>query len=86
MESKFEADDNRGLGTDYAAFKAAAKKVSLKTVQHSMLKVKSRPYYSNLTDSEIEELARLVNVPFHNTFTMFDLRTYFMKLSESRNH
>ncbi len=79
---KFVEDPTRGLGDSYPMFRDH--KVSKHRISYSVSRILRSQYFKNLTDVEVFDYAHLLNVPFHNSFTMYDLRQYFMQLSFSR--
>jgi len=81
---EFREDPNRGLGRDYKAFMKDAKKLPRSKVKKAAAKILNHPKYKNLTPDEAEEFARLINIPYHSTFTQHDLTAYFLKLNKSR--
>jgi hypothetical protein len=74
---KFVEDPTRGLGDSYPTFRE-------RRINYSVTRILRSPYFKNLTDVEVFDYAHLLNAPFHNAFTMYDLRGYFMQLSFSR--
>lgn len=79
---KFVEDPTKGLGDSYPMFRDH--KVSRRRINYSVSRILRSPYFKNLTDVEVFDYAHLLNAPFHNAFTMYDLRGYFMQLSFSR--
>ena len=77
-------DKNLGMGSDAKSILAGVKSVDKKAIEFSEGKIKENPRFKNLTDEEVKRLAGLVNVKSHSTFSMYDMRTWFMDLSASR--
>jgi hypothetical protein len=86
MKNSKTTDPYLGMGAkSFKVINRNTDSVPQSSIVKSSVLIRKRDYYKNLTDDEVKTLAKFVNVRCHSTFSMMDLRSYFMKLSNSRN-